>query len=102
MFESAKPALIIVDVQEAIDCYSQKQRNNPDAETVIASLLSRWCHRGLPVIHVRHSSKFDSSPYHAKLRVFRLLRIWCARSQASWLLLKLKTVPLLVPRSIRS
>lgn len=70
MFESAKPALIIVDVQEAIDCYSQKQRNNPDAETVIASLLSRWRRRGLPVIHVRHSSRFERSPYHADSEFF--------------------------------
>lgn len=70
MFESAKPALIIVDVQEAIDCYSQKQRNNPDAETVIAFLLSRWRLRGLPVVHVQHSSKFENSPYHADSEFF--------------------------------
>ncbi|WP_432473472.1 cysteine hydrolase family protein [Amphritea sp. HPY] len=70
MFETANQALIIVDVQKAIDCYSQKQRNNPNAESVIASLLSRWRHRGLPVIHVRHSSKFESSPYHASSEFF--------------------------------
>lgn len=64
MFKSQNPALIIIDVQDAIDCYSGSQRNNTDAEEVMASLLETWRSHGLPVVHVRHSSKFERSPYH--------------------------------------
>jgi len=64
MFNSCKPALLIVDVQQAIDCFSPYKRNNPSAEEKIASLLARWRHASLPVVHVRHSSKFLDSPYH--------------------------------------
>ena len=65
MFESSSPALIIVDVQDAIDCFSEHERNNPNAEEVMASMLATWRSSGLPVVHVRHSSKRDSSPYHS-------------------------------------
>ncbi|WP_261841387.1 cysteine hydrolase family protein [Aliamphritea ceti] len=64
LFISGNPALIVIDVQDAIDCYSDYSRNNPDAEKVIASLLMVWRDRGLPVVHVRHASKFENSPYH--------------------------------------
>ncbi len=64
LFISGNPALVIIDVQDAIDCYSDYSRNNPDAERVIAALLTVWRDRGLPVIHIRHASKFENSPYH--------------------------------------
>ncbi len=64
MFESNKPALIVIDVQQAIDHFSQGTRNNPDAERVIANLLVCWRGAGLPVVHVRHGSKYPNSPYH--------------------------------------
>ncbi|MFT6915584.1 MAG: nicotinamidase-related amidase [Motiliproteus sp.] len=65
MFESNNPALIIVDVQDAIDCFSEQERNNPNAEEVMASMLAMWRSNGFPVVHVRHSSKSESSPYHS-------------------------------------
>ena len=57
-------ALVIVNVQKAIDCYSENKRNNLAAEKNIALLLAYWRCHNLPVFHVRHSSKFASSPYH--------------------------------------
>ena len=59
-----KPALIIVDVQDAIDHFSSEARNNPLSEVHIAELLSVWRAYHLPVIHVRHSSKNKTSPYN--------------------------------------
>ncbi|WP_020409601.1 cysteine hydrolase family protein [Hahella ganghwensis] len=64
MFQSAQPALVVIDVQQAIDCYSVLPRNNPDAEQVMSRLLQAWRHHDLPVIHVRHASRFVESPYH--------------------------------------
>ncbi|MEI6860364.1 MAG: cysteine hydrolase family protein [Shewanella sp.] len=64
MFNSNNPALIIIDVQDAIDSFSDFERNNLDAEVKISNLLANWRKKKLPVIHVRHSSKFTKSPYH--------------------------------------
>lgn len=64
MIKSVNPILIVIDVQDAIDSYGPKERSNHLAEKKIAQLLERWRHKGLPVIHVRHSSKYDNSPYH--------------------------------------
>ena len=58
------PALLVIDVQQAIDHYSDKERNNPNAEQVMQRLLNQWRRLKLPVIHVRHSSKFKDSPYY--------------------------------------
>lgn len=58
------PALLIVDVQRAIDDASWgDDRNNADAEGNIARLLERWRARRWPVVHVRHASKETSSTY---------------------------------------
>jgi nicotinamidase-related amidase len=48
--------LIVVDVQCAFNDPSWGQRNNPDAESVIAELLARWREAGRPVIHIHHRS----------------------------------------------
>ena len=69
-FDSANPALIIIDVQEAIDCFSQSPRNNIDAEAKISGLLEHWRGENRPIVHVRHSSKFTESPYHSTSRHF--------------------------------
>lgn len=62
-----KAALLIIDVQQAID-HSQwlrwGPRNNPQAEDNIARLLSAWRTTQRPVIHVRHMSREPGSPYY--------------------------------------
>jgi nicotinamidase-related amidase len=63
LFKSANPALIIIDVQKAIDHPEWGLRNNPDAEQNIAKLLQQWRVRQLPVFHVRHSSTEQDSTY---------------------------------------
>ena len=58
------PALLIIDLQNAIDDPSWgHDRNNPDAETNVAKLLSFWRERSWPVFHVRHLSLDPKSTY---------------------------------------
>ncbi len=62
----ARTALLIIDVQKAIDAdyhASEGPRNNPHAERTIAYLLAKWRSNGEPVIHVRHDSTFSESAY---------------------------------------
>lgn len=57
-------ALVVIDVQKAIDDPSWgDDRNNPDCEANIASLLAHWRVRGWPVFHVRHLSCEPQSTY---------------------------------------
>jgi nicotinamidase-related amidase len=56
-------ALIIIDVQKAIDHLSWGQRNNPDAERNIAALLQAWRKTKRPIYHVRHDSTEPDSHY---------------------------------------
>ena len=59
----ADTALIVVDVQGAIDDPAWGPRNNPRAEQAIALLLHAWRAENLPIIHVRHDSVETRSPY---------------------------------------
>ncbi|MCI3135220.1 cysteine hydrolase family protein [Phenylobacterium aquaticum] len=62
----AAAALIVIDVQKAIDAaYHAKHgpRNNPDAEQKIAALLALWRGAGRPIVHVRHDSTTPTSAY---------------------------------------
>lgn len=64
MFQTNNPTLVVIDCQLAIDHFSVSDRSNLDAESEISKLLELWRSRGLPIIHIRHSSKSLSSPYH--------------------------------------
>jgi len=67
---SDNPALIIIDLQNAIDAYHTGTRNNPDAESNIARLLAHWRKKDLPIFHIRHASKSLDSPYHKNSPLF--------------------------------
>lgn len=56
-------ALIVIDVQLAIDDPCWGPRNNPDAERKIARLLAVWRAAQMPIVHVRHDSLEPRSPY---------------------------------------
>ncbi|MFA6956376.1 MAG: cysteine hydrolase family protein [Thermoanaerobaculia bacterium] len=58
------PALLVIDVQKAIDDPGWgTDRNNPHAEANIAALLAGWRARRWPVFHVRHLSRDPASSY---------------------------------------
>jgi nicotinamidase-related amidase len=61
-----KAALLVIDVQKAIDAAyhaADGPRNNPNAEANIARLLAAWRASARPIIHVRHDSTFPDSAY---------------------------------------
>lgn len=60
---SEDAALLIIDVQKAIDHPSWGMRNNPQAEQNIGCLLATWRKAQKPIIHVRHISREPASTY---------------------------------------
>jgi nicotinamidase-related amidase len=56
-------ALIVIDLQKAIDHPSWGDRNNPEAERNVASLLHAWRSTGRPIYHIRHDSTEAASHY---------------------------------------
>jgi nicotinamidase-related amidase len=56
-------ALLVIDVQNAIDDPKWGPRNNRGAEANIAKLIQAWRDSGRAVFHVRHDSTFANSPY---------------------------------------
>jgi nicotinamidase-related amidase len=60
---SSEATLIVIDLQKAIDHPSWGERNNPQAERNIASLLHAWRSTARPIIHVRHDSVEPESYY---------------------------------------
>jgi len=59
----ANAALILIDLQKAIDHPNWGDRNNPDAERNVAALLSAWRAARRPIYHIRHDSLQPDSHY---------------------------------------
>src|ERR1700693_1773757 len=56
-------ALIVIDIQRAIDHPSWGQRNNLEAERNVAALLQAWRASQRPIYHIRHNSTEPNSQY---------------------------------------
>jgi len=65
-----RSALVIIDVQKAWDDPLLGHRNNPDAEDKIADLIREFRGHGLKIIHVRHFSYDERSPFRPDLQTF--------------------------------
>lgn len=57
-------ALLVIDVQEAVDDPSRGPRNNPQAEENIARLLAAFREAGIRCVHVRDDSPDPESLFH--------------------------------------
>jgi len=63
---ASNAALIIIDVQKAIDApywAALGPRNNPQAEEMLSDLARRWRTSGRPVIFIRHDSTERDSAF---------------------------------------
>jgi len=58
------PTLLVIDVQKGFDDPFWGNRNNPDAESNITTLISAWRSKQLPVIHIQHCSLDPDIPLH--------------------------------------
>jgi nicotinamidase-related amidase len=59
----ATAALLIIDLQKAIDAPYWGRRNNPDCERNVAALLARWRATKRPIYHIKHDSTEPRSAY---------------------------------------
>jgi len=55
-------ALIVIDVQKGFRDPVWGARNNPNMESNVSALLSKWQETGRPVVVVRHDSVSEGSP----------------------------------------
>lgn len=60
----ANAALLVVDVQIAINRPEKGRRNNPRADQNIARLLAAWRHAARPLFHVKDNSPSPTSAFH--------------------------------------
>lgn len=60
----ANTALLVIDVQDAINRTEAGRRNNPQAEENIARLLAAWRAAALPIFHVKDNSPSLDSAFH--------------------------------------
>lgn len=58
-------ALIVLDVQKAIDDPRWNTKNNPGYADVIAKLLAKFRAANLPIIHIRHEESNPASTFYA-------------------------------------
>jgi nicotinamidase-related amidase len=65
--QSKNTALLLIDIQSGLDdhAFYGGNRNNPNAEENMASILKKWRALGLPVYHIHHSSQNPASPLHS-------------------------------------
>jgi nicotinamidase-related amidase len=56
-------ALLVIDLQNAIDHPSWGARNNPEAEQNVAALLDAWRRTRRRIYHIRHDSLEPASHY---------------------------------------
>lgn len=59
----ATAALLIIDLQKAIDAPYWGPRNNPGCEKRVAALLERWRATSRPIYHIKHDSTEPQSAY---------------------------------------
>ena len=59
----AAAALLVIDLQKAIDAPYWGPRNNPDCERNVAALLARWRETDRPIYHIKHDSTRPTSAY---------------------------------------
>jgi nicotinamidase-related amidase len=62
----ANAALLVIDLQRAIDHPSWGLRNNPHAERTVREILTQWRRRGMPIYHIRHDSTEPESTYRPR------------------------------------
>jgi nicotinamidase-related amidase len=57
-----KRALVVIDVQKGFSTFDVSgERNNPECENNISTLIDAWRARGLPIVFVRHDSESETS-----------------------------------------
>ncbi len=61
MMHTEVPALLVIDMQKCMAMPQAGQRNNPEAERNMASLLAAWRRMDATVVHVRHISRSPTS-----------------------------------------
>ncbi|HBQ99574.1 MAG: isochorismatase family protein [Roseofilum sp. Belize BBD 4] len=78
-------ALLIIDVQKGFDDPRWGNRNNLNAESHIALLLSAWRRKHLPIIHIQHCVEYSAEDIH-RIHLASLDREFCTVRSTEWVL----------------